>query len=392
MIKNETRRNEDKNETVIRELRDQIKALREQLSKQGQPMVAGEEMTEAEKQKMKEMEALIADLEQAKSKSWEEKERLHQMYEEERKQNMKNENTILAVMNNIKEETEESMKKLKKLKKARSKLRERYKIQKMRFKEIKADFDKIFKIYQTLEQTLQDGTCKEEEKPIIQQKLEETGNFIKKQRQVVLDEKSDLEETKNQLEVIEKEYSKEKDQLEVKKTVVSSDTALREAIQKEEREKMRLERDAYLEKSLELEKQRLKEDYEKSVRREKLKYEREINEYKSRIDDLEIELAEERLQKQKLIYEKSQAEKQFNEKIKEIKLEHDKALEVERDKSASVVKEMFKVYEDQLKGSHSSADESRRLLAEAIEDIRVLTKENIRLRCKLEQAIMWEPE
>lgn len=392
MIKNETRRNEDKNETVIRELRDQIKALREQLSKGGQPVVANEEMTEAEKQKMKEMEALIADLEQAKSKSWEEKERLHQMYEEERKQNMKNENTILAVMNNIKEETEESMKKLKKLKKARSKLRERYKIQKMRFKEIKADFDKIFKIYQALEETLQNGTCKEEEKPIIQQKLEETGNFIKKQRQVVLDEKTDLEETKSQLEVIEKEYVKEKDQFEVKKTVVSSDAALREAIQNEEREKMRLERDAYLEKSLQLERQRLQEDFEKSVRREKLNYEREINKYKSRIDDLEIELAEEKLQKQKLIYEKSQSEKIFNEKIKEIKTAHEKALDIERDKSASIVKEMFKVYEDQLKGSHTSADESRRLLAEAIEDIRILTKENIKLRYKLEQAIMWEPE
>jgi hypothetical protein len=49
-------------------------------------------------EKKAEMEELLAVLERAKQQSWEDKQRLSQLYEEERKRNLENENKIRAVM------------------------------------------------------------------------------------------------------------------------------------------------------------------------------------------------------------------------------------------------------------------------------------------------------
>lgn len=108
-----------------------------------------------DEEKMKEMQGLIADLEQAKSNEWEEKERLHKMYEEERKRNLENEQAIISFFNNVKD-TEESKNKMERLKAATEKQHKIYKKEKKRIVRMKEDHDKIIKLYKQLEINLKD--------------------------------------------------------------------------------------------------------------------------------------------------------------------------------------------------------------------------------------------
>lgn len=108
-----------------------------------------------DEEKMKEMQGLIADLEQAKSNEWEEKERLHKMYEEERKRNLENEQAIISFFNNVKD-TEESKNKMERLKAATEKQHKIYKKEKKRIVRMKKDHDKIIKLYKQLEINLKD--------------------------------------------------------------------------------------------------------------------------------------------------------------------------------------------------------------------------------------------
>jgi len=133
-IKNEAKRNEDVNEQLIRQLREEIEALRKALeaAKTGGPAVEGPTVSDADRAKMEEM---IANLERAKQQSWcvvaalhqrvvamvaclrvrqcarvaaltrppacarrEEKERLSRLFQEEREKNLANENKIKSVM------------------------------------------------------------------------------------------------------------------------------------------------------------------------------------------------------------------------------------------------------------------------------------------------------
>jgi tRNA(Glu) U13 pseudouridine synthase TruD len=83
-IQNTSRRNEDENARVVRELREEIARLREQLAVQGPSTSGGGPNREA----VERMENMISDLEMAKKQTWEEKEKVSAMYEEERRKVM----------------------------------------------------------------------------------------------------------------------------------------------------------------------------------------------------------------------------------------------------------------------------------------------------------------
>ena len=92
-IKNATKKNEDINEKMIRELREEIDRLREMVqsgASSDQPAgTAGDTSN---------MEEMIANLERAKQQSWEEKERLAALYKEEREKHLNNEQNVLKFM------------------------------------------------------------------------------------------------------------------------------------------------------------------------------------------------------------------------------------------------------------------------------------------------------
>ena len=75
---------QDENTRLIRELRAEISALKDNLTDEAGP---GSGVPTATKE-VSRLEAMIHDLQVAKQQTWEEKERLSEMYEEERRKNL----------------------------------------------------------------------------------------------------------------------------------------------------------------------------------------------------------------------------------------------------------------------------------------------------------------
>ena len=123
-IKNETKRNEDVNESVIRDLRSEIETLRAQLaagSSQGESGggVGGGGVGGNKGGGTEGMEEMIAALERSKHESWEEKEKLAKLYEEERKRNLGNANHIAAAMQTLQQEKLQVIETIKELQQVR---------------------------------------------------------------------------------------------------------------------------------------------------------------------------------------------------------------------------------------------------------------------------------
>ncbi|RHY24617.1 hypothetical protein DYB32_008775, partial [Aphanomyces invadans] len=111
-IKNATRKNEDVNEKMIRELREEIERLRQMVQGSG---AISHTHAQPSSEALHDMDEMIANLERAKQQvhhvttngsmgltlaveSWDEKERLARLYEEERQKSLANEKNILAFM------------------------------------------------------------------------------------------------------------------------------------------------------------------------------------------------------------------------------------------------------------------------------------------------------
>ncbi|ETM98469.1 hypothetical protein PPTG_19498 [Phytophthora nicotianae INRA-310] len=114
-IKNATKKNEDINEKIIRELREEIEKLRQMVARPTSASSGNPEM-------MGQMEETIANLERAKQQSWEEKQRLTELYEHERQNSLANEKKILGFMQTVKQEKMDIMKKIKLLQQKKAQL------------------------------------------------------------------------------------------------------------------------------------------------------------------------------------------------------------------------------------------------------------------------------
>jgi hypothetical protein len=156
-IKNAAKRNEDVNEKMIRELREEIDALREQLKREaegasggGGGAVGDGEVPEEQQKKMEDMAEAIANLERAKQETWEEKERLAIQVQEERAKAMADENHIAKVMETVKEEKMEAIQRIKKLQQQKVKLARGMKKGKAEYGHLKTQLEDDMGKYQEL--------------------------------------------------------------------------------------------------------------------------------------------------------------------------------------------------------------------------------------------------
>ena len=123
-IKNHAVRNEDVHEALVRQLREEVEALRRALAAaQGGDAAGGgggggASSTTATGAAMM-MEETLANLERAKAASWEERERLSAAFEAERARNLANEQRIRVVMAGLKEDHLQLLARLRALVKAR---------------------------------------------------------------------------------------------------------------------------------------------------------------------------------------------------------------------------------------------------------------------------------
>lgn len=445
-IANALTRNEDSNERMIRDLKSQIEELKRQLE-QGVTGGGGVDSNSDE------LERKLRDMEANQLNAFEEKERLSKALEEERQSNM---NMVISeMMHSVKEQKVMHMKNIKRLTNEKTQLTKGMKDTKESNLKMKKDMDKYIVEYQQLQKRYDEvaahaatieGSNDEETKMLQTQELSKADEIartmitllstIEETRQQYTEQRTALKKMKERLDLIEIELTDERGELVATTGLLSQNDKLREQIQVEEREKMRvqLEQEMLKQKSLmdeerknvretissELEKemQDLRSEAAKLkslltleqakcseyAQQEKLGQEY-AEELEQRLADSEVEIEESRGEQAKLLThiqalvdereQHSRAEQQLRSELDEvygdqIHAEADIDRRIEEAKF-EVFSQLMDMFEKERYSLHTDHMNTKRLLKQAVEDIGYLTARNIELSQSLERAIQYEP-
>jgi len=445
-IANALTRNEDSNERMIRDLKSQIEELKRQLE-QGVTGGGGVDSNSEE------LERKLRDMEANQLNAFEEKERLSKALEEERQSNM---NMVISeMMHSVKEQKVMHMKNIKRLTNEKTQLTKGMKDTKESNLKMKKDMDKYIVEYQQLQKRYDEvaahaatieGSNEEETKMLQTQELSKADEIartmitllstIEETRQQYTEQRTALKKLKERLDLIEIELTDERGELVATTGLLSQNDKLREQIQVEEREKMRvqLEQEMLKQKSLmDEERKNVRETISSELEKEmqdlrseaaKLKSQLTLEQAKcaeyaqqeklgqeyaeeleQRLADSEVEIEESRGEQAKLLSriqalvdereQLSRAEQQLRNELDEvygdqIHAEADIDRRIEEAKF-EVFSQLMDMFERERYSLHTDHMNTKRLLKQAVEDIGYLTARNTELSQSLERAIQYEP-
>lgn len=253
-IENAVSRNEDSNEKMIRELQEQIEALKMKLQNEGP---GATQVDPGIEKKMREMEL-------QQQREWEEREKLSKALEEERQANV---NTVMSdMMNAVKEEKVTHMKNIKRLTNEKALLNKNFKETKEHNVGLKSNLDSNIRRYQQLQSSYDDSTVNNDGEYQADPNLSPEENAIRKDQQEKMademislltrieedrlkytEKRDSLKRIKERLEKVDVEMTDERAELVTTAGLLNQNDKLREAIQQEEREKLQQAFDKELE-------------------------------------------------------------------------------------------------------------------------------------------------
>ncbi|KAE9030055.1 hypothetical protein PF011_g787 [Phytophthora fragariae] len=354
-IKNATKKNEDINEKIIRELREEIEKLRQMVAR---PMSASSGNPEM----MGQMEETIANLERAKQQSWEEKQRLTELYEQERQNSLANEKKILGFMQTVKQEKMDIMKKIKGLQQKKVQLSKEMRVRKQSYAQNKGKLQLGVQAFQQMKT----------ETPREKQQLMEE---IESRKSLLITDRDELARLKDELKLCEERLVEEEAEVVAKSALLEEDDKLRKAIQDDEREKMKQERAAYLQSALDEERQRFQQEVENDKQRLKLALEATA--------DKEKELAEE--------VEKQRGRAlELQQQMHQMQLEHAEWKHETKQKLSQMVEALKNDFLQEQREMQEKYDYAVYLLRNARDDIVELGKHNEDLEKRLHDMIVWD--
>ncbi|RLN67197.1 hypothetical protein BBJ29_006239 [Phytophthora kernoviae] len=361
-IKNATKKNEDINEKIIRELREEIEKLRQMVARPTSASTGNPEM-------MGQMEETIANLERAKQQSWEEKQRLTEMFEQERQNSLTNEKKILGFMQTVKQEKMDIMKKIKLLQQTKVRLSKEMRVRKQSYVENKNKLQLGVQAFQQLKS----------EAPRDKQHLMKD---IESHKSLLIVDRDELSRLKDELKQCEEHLVEEEAEVAAKSALLEEDDKLRKAIQDDEREKMKHERAAYLQSALDEERQRFQQDAENDKQRLKLTLEVTA--------DKEKKLAEE--------VEKQRGKAlDLQQQMHQMQLEHTEWQHETKQKLTQMVGALKEDFLQEQRGMQEKYEYAVYLLRNARDDIadlgnrnEDLEKRNEDLEKRLHDMIMWD--
>ncbi|KAE9254693.1 hypothetical protein PF004_g899 [Phytophthora fragariae] len=354
-IKNATKKNEDINEKIIRELREEIEKLRQMVAR---PMSASSGNPEM----MGQMEETIANLERAKQQSWEEKQRLTELYEQERQNSLANEKKILGFMQTVKQEKMDIMKKIKGLQQKKVQLSKEMRVRKQSYAQNKGKLQLGVQAFQQMKT----------ETPREKQQLMEE---IESRKSLLITDRDELARLKDELKLCEERLVEEEAEVVAKSALLEEDDKLRKAIQDDEREKMKQERAAYLQSALDEERQRFQQEVENDKQRLKLALEATA--------DKEKELAEE--------VEKQRGRAlELQQQMHQMQLEHAEWKHETKQKLSQMVEALKNDFLQEQREMQEKYDYAVYLLRNARDDIVELGKHNEDLEKRFHDMIVWD--
>ncbi|ETK93548.1 hypothetical protein F441_03421 [Phytophthora nicotianae CJ01A1] len=354
-IKNATKKNEDINEKIIRELREEIEKLRQMVARPTSASSGNPEM-------MGQMEETIANLERAKQQSWEEKQRLTELYEHERQNSLANEKKILGFMQTVKQEKMDIMKKIKLLQQKKVQLSKEMRVRKQSYVDNKSKLQQGVQAFQQMKT----------ETPREKQHLMEE---IESRKSLLITDRDELSRLKEELKLCEEKLVEEEAEVAAKSALLEEDDKLRKAIQDDEREKMKQERAAYLQSALDEERQRFQLEADNDKQRLKLALEATA--------DKEKKLAEE-VEKQR-----SRA-LELQQQLHEMQLEHAEWKHTTKVKLSQMIEELKSDFLQEQREMQEKYDYAVYLLRNARDDIVELGQRNENLEKRLHELIIWD--
>jgi len=382
-IKNAATINEDLNERVIRELQEEIERMKKLLEQGGGVVAAtgedgGEGDNDEEKDKrMEEMQEAIANLERAKTETWEEKERLASAFEEERQRNLGDASRISQMMETVKEEKMEGMRRIKKLKQQKVKLVKGMRRGKEEYDKMK----KTLKVDMGKYKEAMEGGAGEENEQLLQTLLP----TIENKRAKLTAQRDFISKVKDKLEEVEERLTTEEVEMAAYSSVVASDEVLRKQVEEEVHAKFEKEQESHVaamvEKAIGSKKDDMKKEIEQEIDavREGLVevFAKGASEQGEREQKLEMELLESKQKNGMLAMKMQKLQKAYTGLQQQFGEQRRKSQQAMRDVVMCMEKE------------NATA---KKLLQQAVQDAVFLAEQNKQLQRRLQQELAYEPD
>lgn len=243
-LKTEPQKNENDTAAVITELRDKINRLRDKVSGSSGVVADAPDPNDIER-----MEELVKDLQIAKLQTWEEKERMSEMYEEERRHHLSNKGILDWVLDSMKKESKEIQQKLAVLQKEKDKLMIDYKEKRKVVDDLKDTLQTMITDYSKLTEMGkagdEEGKRKVAEIHGLKEQLKQESEVMKKVKQQLKDiqdkQRSEKEDAKSQTvgmkgnwELIQKLETEKREKLEKENLATLADEMDRIKIESEQ--------------------------------------------------------------------------------------------------------------------------------------------------------------
>ncbi|KAE9048041.1 hypothetical protein PR002_g699 [Phytophthora rubi] len=294
--------------------------------------------------------------------SWEEKQRLTELYEQERQNSLANEKKILGFMQTVKQEKMDIMKKIKGLQQKKVQLSKEMRVRKQSYAQNKGKLQLGVQAFQQMKT----------ETPREKQQLMEE---IESRKSLLITDRDELARLKDELKLCEERLVEEEAEVVAKSALLEEDDKLRKAIQDDEREKMKQERAAYLQSALDEERQRFQQEVENDKQRLKLALEATA--------DKEKELAEE--------VEKQRGRAlELQQQMHQMQLEHAEWKHETKQKLSQMVEALKNDFLQEQREMQEKYDYAVYLLRNARDDIVELGKHNEDLEKRLHDMIVWD--
>ncbi|CAN0026497.1 unnamed protein product [Pylaiella littoralis] len=423
-IQNSVKCNEDVNEKVIRELKEEIEKLRQQLL--GGGGVSGGGGGGAGNAEAAVLQARMDEMLTAQKSSWEEKEKLSRQLEEERHNNVNA--AIGQVVDEVKAKKMETMKGIKRLQVQKEALSKKQ-------KQAKADYDKARKKkqadmgkYQKAQadfDSFEPGDPKRDE---AEHAMGELLDRIEAKRAILLAAKEGAERTRKDARKLEARLIEERAELVASNGLLDQNERLRAVIVAEEREKFQSEKEALVEAAVEEEKRRIleqKEEMEKSTDEiregfnkkrallegaiKKLELDARETEARAEAQKRDQEELENRLAEAEVALDYSQAEAaELREKVQAKDAEIvsrgkgdsprsggelgsvDSLDHAQKEEEYEMFKGLLGAFDEERRRFRAKLREQELLMQDAVRDMMYLMEKNNELELKLKQAADWE--
>lgn len=355
LVDNAVKKNEIENTKIIQDLRDEIARLREKLATSGRTGAAN-------KDDVLQMEELIKDLQTAKRQTWEERERLSELDDEERRITLANKGILDWVMDSTKRDNKEVQEKLMALQKEKDQLTAEFKEKRKLVDELKDELQAKIVDYSKMAET---GKSSEDENKSRVASIHELKEKLKS-------ENDELKKIKHQLKEVQEKQKAEKEEAKSQTTFLKGNAELRYRIETERREKHEKENALTLADEVD----RVKMEVEQEKAELQLKAAEGLQYSTDQSIKLEMELVElkaERTVMSLQIESVTEEKKRLKADLEEAYKRHKEELEIQQLQHFQTFRNYREVFEDQ---KAAIEQRYRTLLEEAIQDAVFLSTRN----------------